>query len=217
MDVLVVDDDRDSRTTLVKVLERSGFMVGAAQNGLEALAMLQQRSASVIVCDIRMAFLDGRHVFQELKRLDPELAGRMLFVTGHAGDPDIAVFLERSGQPVVQKPYEIDDLVESVRAVMRHPQRPSHPGLSLSLARARRLPDLFRSLPGDPSGRVAALVQRFWGTAPDDAQRELGQSLLAILASKGTVPDAPVDDTTREECAESVEAWFLAHEHDGGD
>lgn len=212
MDILIVDDDRDSRATLVKVLERAGFSVRAVENGLQALAALQEDRVKAVVCDIQMAFLDGRHLFQELERLDPELASHVLFVTGHYGESDIAEFIERTGQLVVQKPYEIDELLRGVRAAMRRPARRSHPTLSVSLARARRLPDLFRAATGDPEARVATLVRRYWMSMPEHARRELAERLLPVLRPADDHPDLPVLDEVRDACAGVVEAWFLQHE-----
>ncbi len=115
MDILVIDDDPDARKPMVRVLERAGFMVAAVENGLAGLATMQDRTFQVIVCDIRMPFLDGIQFYGECRRTFPELASRVLFVTAFTDHPEVQAFLRRTGQPVVAKPYEIAEFVQTVQ------------------------------------------------------------------------------------------------------
>ncbi len=115
MDILVIDDDPDARKPMVRVLERAGFMVAAVENGLAGLAKMQGRTFQVIVCDIRMPFLDGIQFYEAFRRTFPELASRILFVTAITVHPEVQVFLRRTGQPVVVKPYEVAEFVRTVQ------------------------------------------------------------------------------------------------------
>ncbi len=76
---------------------------------------MQDRTFQVIVCDIRMPFLAGIQLYEALRRPFPELASRVLFVSAFADHPEVPVFLRRTGQPVVAKPYEIAEFVQMVR------------------------------------------------------------------------------------------------------
>ena len=117
MDVLIVDDDPTVRDVFQRALERAGFMVKTADNGLAALAELQQQSYRAIVCDVAMPFLEGRRFYDELKQANPDQATRVVFVTGHVNDPNVLTYLEDSGQPFLSKPVPIATLVASVRGV----------------------------------------------------------------------------------------------------
>jgi DNA-binding response OmpR family regulator len=120
MDVLIIDDDRSVRRALGKALERFGYMVETVDSGLAAVAALQTHSYRVIVCDIRMPFLDGVSFYDELKEADPDAAKRIVFVTAFASDPTIQAFLERIDRPVVEKPFELEDLLAVIKASMRN-------------------------------------------------------------------------------------------------
>jgi len=141
--VLVVDDDPDVRRSIAKVLSASGLAVVTAENGIAAKAAIGLHEFVAIVCDIRMELLSGLELFDELKAQHPDLAQRLVFVTAWNNDPEI--------RPVVEKPFDIQDLVALVRHVAE--DRPSVPGSTLrfSLEEARQIRE--RSLA--PGGRPA--------------------------------------------------------------
>ena len=114
-DVLIVDDDAQVGRTHGRILERAGFAVTAAENGLAALAELQQHSFQVILLDVQMPFLEGSAFYDELARLYPGLRRRVIFVTGHAGDTKVQKFLRDTGRPILTKPVEAAALVAAVR------------------------------------------------------------------------------------------------------
>lgn len=115
MDVLLVDDDPGVRQAVGKALGRSGFQVTAVDNGLAALAAIQTRSFGVVVTDIRMDFLDGMRLYDELEAEYPELKERVVFVSAWSEDPEVDAFVHRTGRPLLRKPFELADLVELVR------------------------------------------------------------------------------------------------------
>ncbi len=118
MDVLIVEDAPEVRSAYGRVLERAGYMVKAVDNGLAALAELQQGSYSVIVLDILMPFLEGKGFFRQLEADFPDMTKKVLFVTGMAGDSDTRNFLEQTGQPFLKKPVDAKQLVAAVRRMM---------------------------------------------------------------------------------------------------
>lgn len=121
MDVLVVDDDAKVREAHTKVLERAGFMVTAVDNGLAAFAALQEERYRVIVCDIQMPYLEGKNFYQQLEEVLPPMASRVVFVTAWAGEESTRQFLEQSGQPFLEKPADINELIDLVRHIADKP------------------------------------------------------------------------------------------------
>ncbi len=118
MDVLIVDDSIEVRTAYGQLLEHAGYMVKTVDNGLAAFAELQEGRYAVILLDILMPFLEGKSFFRQLETDFPKMTKRVIFVTGMAGDEDTREFLERTGQPFLQKPVEADQLVSAVRKMM---------------------------------------------------------------------------------------------------
>lgn len=113
--VLLVDDDPAVRQVVGKALGQAGFQVTAVDNGLAALAAIQTHSFGVVVSDIRMDFLDGMRFYQELEAEYPEVQKRVLFVSAWANDPEVDAFVERTGRPLLRKPFELRDLLDLVK------------------------------------------------------------------------------------------------------
>lgn len=115
--VLVVDDNRGVREGLAKVLTLEGFQVTTAENGVAAFAEAQARPFDAIVLDIMMPVLDGMRLYEALATELPEAATRILFVSAWFDDPDVQRFLDRTGQPVLGKPFDIHELVRLIKTL----------------------------------------------------------------------------------------------------
>ena len=100
-----------------KVLTGAGFVVTEADDGLRALEIASQRRFDAIVCDLRLPYLPGGGFYEALLERDPELAKRVIFVSAIAHDPAVRQFLEATGRPYLQKPYEVKELIETVKRV----------------------------------------------------------------------------------------------------
>lgn len=121
MDILIVDDDLDVRRTFTKALERAGYMVCAADNGLAAFAEIQRYRFRAIICDIHMPFLPGQGFYDELLKDYPQMAQRVVFATGWTEHDEVGLFLKQTGRPVLRKPVDLKTLVATVRAVADRP------------------------------------------------------------------------------------------------
>ena len=117
MDVLIIDDDKDTRALHALVLEKAGYAVQSVDNGLAALAELQQHEYRVIVSDIGMEILQGDQLFEEIRKLYPRQAERVIFVTGWATEPWMRDFLQKTGRPFLAKPVDQANLVAAVKRV----------------------------------------------------------------------------------------------------
>lgn len=117
MNVLLVEDDPLVRKSIVKILELGGFTVSAVSNGLAALSELRDQRFSAIVTDLKLPFLRGDDFFRQVQELFPDLASRIVFVTGWGHDQQIREFLEETGQPCLPKPFEAKDLVAAIKRV----------------------------------------------------------------------------------------------------
>jgi len=100
-----------------KVLVEAGFTVTEADDGLRALEIASQRRFDAIVCDLRLPYLPGGGFYEALLERDPELAKRVIFVSAIAHDPAVRQFLDATGRPYLQKPYEVKELIETVKRV----------------------------------------------------------------------------------------------------
>jgi CheY-like chemotaxis protein len=123
--ILVVEDDRDVRDTLVRILGDAGYQVRGVADGREALAELQRPGGprpSLIILDLRMPRMDGRQLHDELGR-DPALSDIPIIVLSADGRPASQGQLRRA-VAVVAKPVRLEKLLNLVDSVLGSPSRP---------------------------------------------------------------------------------------------
>jgi CheY-like chemotaxis protein len=116
--VLVVDDNATIREIVLAILDDAGLTCQQAKDGLEALGELRASpNPLVVLLDLMMPRIDGRAVL-EAAEAEPQLVGRHAFVLVTAGGKTLPLalvqLLDRLHVPVVEKPFDIDRLVEVV-------------------------------------------------------------------------------------------------------
>ncbi len=109
--VLVVDDEAEVAEMLTDIFAAHGWRAEMAGSGSEALRRLQERDYDLIVSDVRMPDLDGPGLWRELQAVRPELLARLVFATGDTLGVNIAEFLAQSGCPVLEKPFQPEDVL----------------------------------------------------------------------------------------------------------
>jgi signal transduction histidine kinase len=111
--VLVVDDELPVLRMLGKHLAAHDTVL--LSTGREAIEFLKDdRDFDVLVCDVQMGDCTGTQVHGELAAMDPELAQRMVFITGGAFTDDSRRFLEEPGRNVLNKPFTAAELRSAV-------------------------------------------------------------------------------------------------------
>jgi len=116
--VLVVDDDPGVRTLVRRVLEREHEVV-VCDGGAAALDLLERDAAfHAIVCDVMMPNVSGIDVYDVVVRKHPELARRVILLTGGAFTPRTREFLDATSLPALQKPFQASTLRRAVADVV---------------------------------------------------------------------------------------------------
>ena len=116
--VLVVDDEAEVADLMRAVLESAGFDVATAESGAVALELLGEARFDAIVSDVRMPDIDGAALWRAVRDRQPQLARRMLFVTGDTLSQQARLVLEESGCLSLDKPFSKADLLAAVRAAV---------------------------------------------------------------------------------------------------
>jgi len=114
--VLVVEDDADSRESLVRVLEQYGARATGAATAREAIRALEVAVPDVLVSDIGMAGEDGYDLIRHVRKLPAERGGRLpgLAVTAYGEEGDRLKAISAGFQAHVAKPVEPAELVVAV-------------------------------------------------------------------------------------------------------
>ena len=123
--LLVVDSDDTIRDVLGQFFRAAGHRVIPARDGLEAFAILQQEPVDCIISETRVDRLSGEGLYAQVEQRLPHLARRFVFVSGDTQRPEVRDFLERSGRPVLPKPFDVELLAEAVSRVLESAQEPA--------------------------------------------------------------------------------------------
>ena len=113
--VLVVEDDLALRRLVSMVLQRNGYRVETAGDGLEAVLKLGVCEYDAIVLDLMMPNLDGFAFLNTLSESDPARL-RKVIVTSAASPGVIRDRMKGVPYGLLPKPFDINELVDSVRA-----------------------------------------------------------------------------------------------------
>jgi PAS domain S-box-containing protein len=113
--VLVVDDEPGIIDVFITMLGSKGYTVDTAADGQQALGKIANHHYDLIISDLCMPGLDGEGLHKAIRESDPELANRILFVTGDTISSHSRSFLEWSGNRWCSKPFNIRELEELVR------------------------------------------------------------------------------------------------------
>ena len=115
--VLVVDDEPSLRKTLRASLSASGFAVGEARSGEEALEVLEGRPFDLVLLDINMPGAGGIDACRNMRGLAPQIG--IIMVTVRDSENDKVKALEAGADDYVTKPFRLGELIARLRAVLR--------------------------------------------------------------------------------------------------
>lgn len=184
MDLILLVDDEASIVSLAKMyLEREGFRVESAGDGLVALEAVERLRPALLVLDIMLPGADGFEVCRRLRRANNQVP--IIMLTARDEDIDKILGLELGADDYLTKPFNPRELVARVKAILRRTDRPAASDSAplriadLTIDPARRevslngLPvslrtqefDLLLTLAGQP-GRVFTreqLLEKAWG------------------------------------------------------
>lgn len=124
---MIVDDEPQIRKLLRSLLSRQGYQVTEAGDGLEALSLCQQGSSfDLLLTDIVMPQMDGLQLSQKVTTMLP--AVRVVLMSGKCEVEKVATQVRRFGFGFIKKPFQIEELNESVRSQLsvggtRRPRR----------------------------------------------------------------------------------------------
>ena len=115
--ILVVDDDSYVRGATEEILIRKGYEVDTAPEAASALRKLEEGDYDLLLSDIKMPGMSGGGLFGIITRNRPDLAERVLFVTGDTVSPRTRDFLASTGRPWLNKPVHLQELASEVAMV----------------------------------------------------------------------------------------------------
>jgi CheY-like chemotaxis protein len=121
LQVLVVDDDADSRDLIAMILDQFGARVKITASAEAALAALKEFTPDVLLCDIGMPDIDGYMLIRQIRALPPAQGGLIpaIALTAYAGDFNQQQALQAGFQQHIAKPIELEEVVTAIIIVLK--------------------------------------------------------------------------------------------------
>ena len=118
--VLVADDDKAVRESLVRALSLEGYTVTSASDGAKALEMIQVDKPDVVVLDVMMPVIDGVTVCRVVR--SEKNRTPILMLTARTETSDRVIGLDAGADDYLPKPFALDELLARLRALLRRTQ-----------------------------------------------------------------------------------------------
>ncbi|UOX90585.1 response regulator transcription factor [Amycolatopsis sp. FBCC-B4732] len=163
--VLLADDDRAIRESLVRALELERYDVTEVTDGVSALATARREEFDVLIVDVMMPGVDGLGVCRVLRAEGDQTP--ILMLTARVETPDRVAGLDAGADDYLSKPFELDELLARLRALLRRTS--AEPGTAT--ARTLRLGELAV----DPAAR------RVWWQGTEITLSKTEFDLLELL------------------------------------
>jgi CheY-like chemotaxis protein len=120
--VLLIEDEPAVMSYVKTVLERGGYAVVCSESGADGLRQLEQGEFLGVVSDMRTpGGINGADVHEWITRHRPQLASRLVFITGDIANEDTAATLRRTGVPCVEKPFRVQQFIAVIEQTMGKP------------------------------------------------------------------------------------------------
>ena len=115
---LLVDDDSQMIDILSKYFATEGCYTEKAPDGKLALEKMNNTPFDFILCDVKMPGMDGVTFYQQLKGIGSPYLDKVIFITGDTMSHEILEFLKSINNPLLDKPFGLDDVKEAIRRLI---------------------------------------------------------------------------------------------------
>ncbi len=115
--ILIADDDAHIRKLIALYLRNEGFDTVEAEDGIEALSIMENSTVDIVILDIMMPHMDGWELCREIRRLYPEIPLLMVTAKGESGQK--VKGFQLGTDDYVTKPFDPLELVMRVKALLK--------------------------------------------------------------------------------------------------
>jgi CheY-like chemotaxis protein len=120
--ILVIEDEPSVIAFLRAALQRKGYAVENAASGAEGIERLREGRYAGVISDIRMpGAVNGAEVHSWIQKNRPELASRIILISGDTANGETQALLAQSGTPCIEKPFRVQQLISIVEKTFGKP------------------------------------------------------------------------------------------------
>lgn len=117
--ILVVDDSSALRRTLALTLQKAGYRVVEARDGLEALNQLETTSVNLVICDVEMPNMNGFEFLSQRRRDSRHANIPVFMLTSRSNEKHRSLALQLGATSYFSKPYIESELLSAIRAIIQ--------------------------------------------------------------------------------------------------
>ena len=122
--ILVIDDDEGPRHVTAEMLGKAGHRVDTASSGMGGLALAQQKTYDLVIADLGMPDISGRHVAKVIKDVNP--ATPVLLITGWGVQLDPVEVKKDGVDDIIAKPFTKSEVLTKVAGLLSQSRESSH-------------------------------------------------------------------------------------------
>jgi len=120
--ILVIEDEPSVAAFLRRALESHGYEIVSSTSAAEGLQLLASGDFRGVVSDFRTpGGITGADVHDWIRRHRPEMAGRIVFITGDTASDETVAFFAHAGTPCIEKPFRVQQLMAAVDKAIGKP------------------------------------------------------------------------------------------------
>jgi len=119
VEILVLDDERQIAELLGELLDMRGYGATLCGSGSDAIALLNRHEFDLVIADLRMPEMSGQDFYRIVATKNPDLAQRIIFITGDVVSEESQSFLRSTGNPHLSKPFGIAAVERVITETLR--------------------------------------------------------------------------------------------------
>src|SRR5215204_2935262 len=115
-DILIIDDEKAIRKTLVEILSFEGYKLEEASDGEEGLKKFKDKNYDLVLCDIKMPKVDGIEFLQKAGEINPDIP--IIMISGHGNIETAVDAVKKGAYDYISKPPDLNRLLITIRNAM---------------------------------------------------------------------------------------------------
>ena len=115
-EILIIDDEKAIRKTLMEILSFEGYKVEEASDGEEGLKKFKEKAYDLVLCDIKMPKLDGIEFLQKAGESNPDIP--IIMISGHGNIETAVDAVKKGAYDYISKPPDLNRLLITIRNAM---------------------------------------------------------------------------------------------------
>ena len=115
-EILIIDDEKSIRKTLIEILSFEGYKIDEAPDGEEGLRKFKEKTFDLVLCDIKMPKLDGIEFLQKAGEINADVP--IIMISGHGNIETAVEAVKKGAFDFISKPPDLNRLLITIRNAM---------------------------------------------------------------------------------------------------